>query len=306
FDGFGPRPDIGTPIAPFAPERLRALQRFEGIDRARRSLKRCAVGEDEGDGLAILDRELSYRLEIFAIERNRTSQNQTLRAGDRADRPVIETSDPGNRRPIVEPGDVFGAKLHTTGSTHDNAYEVGPICRRHEIDNCGAARLGLKFGLEDERARTVAPFHGERSKSRSDEPSAILGRPEQRGEARRRIEPGPAQPVDRAVGAGQSHRFAIANEGVIFNSQRHGSSREAWTRSSLSESSCTTGLLKASRLWRGPASRSLARFQRPNPAMSRGSHSRRQPTAVSRWGVARAGARRVAVSGSTGGEKEPD
>ena len=140
--------------------------------------------------MAILERELSNRLEIFAIERHLTPQNQALGTGGRADRPVIETSDPGDRRSIVEPRDVLGAKVHAPGSTHDDAHEVGAICRRHEIENCGAARLGLKFGLEDQCARTVLAFHVERSKGRSDKPSAILGRPEQRGEARRGIETG--------------------------------------------------------------------------------------------------------------------
>ncbi len=48
-------------------------------------------------------------------------------------------------------------------------------------------------------------------KRRSDQPPAILWRTEQRGKARRGIETGPAQPVNRAVGADQGCRFAVAD-----------------------------------------------------------------------------------------------
>ena len=93
---------------------------------------------------------------------------------------------------------------------------------RSEIDDRGASCLGLKFGLEDKGSGTVASFHAARRNGRSDRPSAVVRRPEQRGEARGRIEPRPAQRVDRSVGADQGHRFAVANDGVIFDLQRHG------------------------------------------------------------------------------------
>src|SRR6202030_201524 len=90
LDRFRPRPDIRTPTAPLPPERLAARQGVEGIDRWWGISKRGSIGEDKGNGLVSLDRELADCSEIFAVECNRGSQQQTLWAGNRADRSVIE------------------------------------------------------------------------------------------------------------------------------------------------------------------------------------------------------------------------
>ena len=103
---------------------------FEGIDRARWRLKRGAVGKDQGDGLTLLDREVTDRLEILATERGRTSQDQTLGTGDHADRPVVEAADPGDCRSVVELRDELGAKVHAARPARDNPHEIGPIRRR--------------------------------------------------------------------------------------------------------------------------------------------------------------------------------
>src|SRR6516165_7389542 len=78
---------------------------------------------------------------------------------------------------------------------------MGAVGRRHEIDDRRTASLSLEFGFEDQCAGTISPPHGERRILWSDEPSAVVGCPEQGGKARSRIETGPAQPVDRAVAA---------------------------------------------------------------------------------------------------------
>ena len=59
-----PGPDVGTPIAPFTPERLGAFQRIEWVYRRRWILEGGSIGEDKGNGLAGFDREL----EIVGIE----------------------------------------------------------------------------------------------------------------------------------------------------------------------------------------------------------------------------------------------
>jgi hypothetical protein len=50
------------------PERFRARERIETIDRWRRILKGGSVGEDKGNGLAGLDRELADRSKIFPVK----------------------------------------------------------------------------------------------------------------------------------------------------------------------------------------------------------------------------------------------
>jgi len=79
----------------------------------------------------------------------------------------------------------------------------------------------LEFGFEDEGAGTIAPRHAERRMLWSHQPAAVIGFPEQGGKARGRIETGPAQPIDRAVTADQSCRLAVADQRIVFDSQRH-------------------------------------------------------------------------------------
>ena len=49
----------------------------------------------------------------------------------------------------------------------------------------------------------------------------MLGRSEQRGEARAGIEPRPTEPVDRAGAGNQRGRLAVTDECVIFDSSGH-------------------------------------------------------------------------------------
>src|SRR5262245_65638934 len=56
----------------------------------------------------------------------------------------------------------------------------------------------------------------------------MLGFTQQRGEARRRIETRPAQPIDRAVAADQGRRLAVADQSVVFDAKRHGFSLTWW------------------------------------------------------------------------------
>jgi hypothetical protein len=79
----------------------------------------------------------------------------------------------------------------------------------------------LEFGFEDQRTGTITPAHVEPRLLRRNEPAAVLGRPEQGGKAGGRIETWPAQPVDRSVAADQSTGLAVADQGVVFDSQRH-------------------------------------------------------------------------------------
>src|SRR5262249_48025458 len=152
FDRFRPRPDIRTAIAPSAPERFRARQRIETIDRGRRTLKGSAIGEDKGDGLAGLDRELADRSKIFAVEGDRGAQEQTLRAGNRVYRAVVELVDPWHGRPVVEARYKLSRKNHSSRSTDHDPHKISAVGRRHEIDHRRRAGRDLEFGFEDQRA----------------------------------------------------------------------------------------------------------------------------------------------------------
>ena len=70
------------------------------------------MGENEGNRLAGLDRELADGFEVFAAKRDRGSQDHALRAGKRSDRAVIQSVDPRHRGAVVEADHELGAKIH--------------------------------------------------------------------------------------------------------------------------------------------------------------------------------------------------
>ena len=71
------------------------------------------MGEDEGNRLASLDRELPDGFEVFAAKRNRGPQDHPLWAGKRSDRAVIQSVDPRHRGAVVEADRELGAKIHS-------------------------------------------------------------------------------------------------------------------------------------------------------------------------------------------------
>ena len=141
-------------------------------------MKGWAVGEDKGYGLAGLDREITDRSKIFAVEFDRGSQEKTIWAANRVDRAVVKPVDPWHRRPIVEAHHKLCLKSHSPRPTRNNPHEIGTICRGHEIDNRRTASLSLEFGFKDEGAGTVAPSHAEGCIFRRNEPAAVFGFPE--------------------------------------------------------------------------------------------------------------------------------
>ena len=204
-----------------APERFRARQRIETIDRRRRILKRGSIGEDKGNRLAGLDRELADRSEILAMEPDRGAQDNTLRAGNRVDRPVIEPVDPWHGRPVVEAHHQLSLKIHSPRSTDHDPHKMRAVGRRHEIDYRRRAGLSLEFGFEDQGARTIAPSRAERWILWGDKPTPIIGCSRAGRQSRQPNQTRPAQPVDRAVAADQSRRLAVAYQRVVFDSKCH-------------------------------------------------------------------------------------
>ena len=99
FDRLGPGTDLRTAIAPLPPECFGARQRIEAVDRWRRVFER-------GRAVATAQREWIARprrrtrrpsCRSSPLKRDRSAQHDTLPAGNRVDRPVIEPRDPWDR-----------------------------------------------------------------------------------------------------------------------------------------------------------------------------------------------------------------
>ena len=84
-----------------------------------------------------------------------------------------------------------------------------------------ASGIGLKVGLQDERALPVAASRLHDIARRRQQPAAMIRRAQQRGETRRRVEARQAKPVDGPVAGNQRRRLAVADQGVVFNPRRH-------------------------------------------------------------------------------------
>src|SRR3984893_8866086 len=97
---------------------------------------------------------------------------------------------------------------------------MGAVGRWHEIDHRRRAGVGLEFGFEHQRAGTIAPFRAEYWILWGNEPAPVVSVPEQGGKARSRIKARPTQPVDRAVAAHQRCRLAVADQRIVFDSER--------------------------------------------------------------------------------------
>src|SRR5205085_2791444 len=108
---------------------------------------------------------------VFTVKCSRSPQDQTLRTGDCADRSVLETVDPWHGGPVVETHHKLGLKNYSPGKTNHDPHQIGAVCRRHEVDNCGATGLGLKFGFEDEGAGAIMPTNHENRLLRSKQPT---------------------------------------------------------------------------------------------------------------------------------------
>jgi hypothetical protein len=125
FYRFSPWADVGTPIAPLAPERFRTLQRMERIDHRRRTLKGGPIREDEGNGLTGLDRELTDRFGVVTVKRW-GSQDQALRADNRVGRAIIGSADSWHGCPVIETHYQLGMKNHSPGPTYHNPHKIAP------------------------------------------------------------------------------------------------------------------------------------------------------------------------------------
>ena len=55
----------------------------------------------------------------------------------------------------------------------------------------------------------------------SPQPAAVVGRPEERGEERVRVEAREAEPVDRSVLADEREAAEVSDDGVVFDAGRH-------------------------------------------------------------------------------------
>src|SRR6185436_8871245 len=95
-----------------------------------------------------------------------------------------------------------------------------PAAERHEVDQQSGAFRRDKARLQDQAVTAIASGDPGLVAGR-DDPAPLLVITDERREAGVRIEPRPAQPIDRAVTPHERRRFAVADQRIVFNAQRH-------------------------------------------------------------------------------------
>jgi hypothetical protein len=118
--------------------------------------------------------------------------------------------DPRDDRPVLEAHDELHPHRNPPGEALDEADHVRMLLpRRHAVDDPNRPVLGLEIGLEHERSRTVAARDSPNPAGRSEEPAPVALVPEQRREARTRVEAREAKPIDGTVASDESRRMRV-------------------------------------------------------------------------------------------------
>jgi hypothetical protein len=209
---------------PLFPELLGPPQRALRIVRLGRGNMRGAMGQHERDRPAGFDGEFADRGQILAAQGDRRAQNEHVGAGDHRQVAALQAPHPRNGCAIIEADDQLGAHgqrpAHADHEPHQLRRAV--VARRHEVDHDRLAVLGLEGGLEDQGFGPVTPRHLRVAVARRNLPMAVVRLAQQRGETGARIEPRPAQPIDRAAIGHERGGLAVPDQRVVFDPRRQG------------------------------------------------------------------------------------
>ena len=208
-------------MGPALPAFFAGFEGLEGVDFAGIGLVGAAIGEGEMDSLALGDGKFGDRLHVFAVHGNGGAEDGEIGAGNGADS-VFDVGDPGDGSAVVEAEGHFHADGDAAANAFDDADDVGvALADGHEVDEPEGACGALEGGFQDERVGAVAagcfPFAG----GGGDAPVAVFFVAEEGGETGVGGEVGPAEPVDGAVSVDEGGGFAIADQGVVFDSCCH-------------------------------------------------------------------------------------
>ena len=129
----------------------------------------------------------------------------------------------GGRAPDVDV-DPAADRAHEADELAGAAPDRPLLVRHHEVDDLADEVLAQEPGHEDVRVRQVHLLHPRGAGAPHGEPAAALV-VEDRGEHRRGVEAGQAEPVDVAVGGDEGGRVEIADDAVVLDESSHAAPR---------------------------------------------------------------------------------
>jgi hypothetical protein len=147
-----------------------------------------------------------------------------VRTGDERE-PAVVGLDPRQIEAVTKARCQVEIHRHLTGEPLDDSNHHLLAAERHEVDETNGAILAGDLGFEDERVRAIAPLYRAHLSDGSQRPLAVLFVPEQRREARVRIEARNAHPFDGSMALDERARASTTNHRVVFNLRRHACQR---------------------------------------------------------------------------------
>ncbi len=171
--------------------------------------------------VAACDAEPGLYRAAFGGHPHRAEQPERVRTAGELDGAAMPPH-PGRGLPVLEPRGQRHPHVDLAGHPLDqpDQHRIG-AAYRHAVGHPDDARGGGELGLQHQRAGQVPAPDLADPAGRGDLPVTIPLVAEQRGETGFGIEPGQAQPVNRAVPADQRGRVQVTDECIVFDRRRH-------------------------------------------------------------------------------------
>src|ERR1700683_2653330 len=180
------------------------------------------MGKREWYGLSGTDGEFAHCLKIFATPRRGRSQQHHVGSGNGSAHSIVEFGHPRYRRPVAEADHQFCPHSDTAALANNQTHDTGArMMFGHEVDERRCSFRSLEARFQDQCIGLVSPRYPGRPILRGNEPSAMFRRAEESRETSVRIKPRPTQPINGAIATDQCSCLAVADERVVFNTQRH-------------------------------------------------------------------------------------
>src|SRR5271155_5532251 len=105
------------------------------------------MSQNKGDPLPAANRKICESGELLALQIDRRTQLERIRAGGRK-KCALDTPHPWNNTPVSESNDKFHLHAHLSAQSLHNSHEVGALRPRwHAIHDADAACRGFEFSL---------------------------------------------------------------------------------------------------------------------------------------------------------------
>ncbi len=178
-------------------------------------------GERERDAVAASHFEAGDGMEVLTVVVDRQVDPECVGARDGSDPPSV-SSDPRNDRAVVEADrEIHLHRDPAVDPLDESKHARWPVAELHAVREPNDPVRGLEGGRHDEVAVAVGTVRPMDPPGRSDLPASVVRGPEQRCEARSRVEPRNAQPVDRSVATDERCPSLIPEEPVVLDPERH-------------------------------------------------------------------------------------